>query len=90
MSSTAISNYFGSDSTGGGIGFQFRAIKKDADRQRACFDSGGDPKDLGIGSGKGQSLVTDYFTQHITFSLVLHKQTTLIDEQSRDGKVYWQ
>ncbi len=56
MSSTAISNYFGSDSTGGGIGFQFRAIKKDADRQRACFDSAGDPKDLGIGSGKGQTL----------------------------------
>jgi hypothetical protein len=60
MRSTAISNYFGSDSTGGGIGFQFRTIKKDADRQRACFDSGGDPKDLGIGGpqAKGQILKT--------------------------------
>jgi hypothetical protein len=53
-----ISKYFGSDSTGGGIGFQFRAIKADAKRQRDCVDTGGDPKDLNIGSlkigGKGE------------------------------------
>lgn len=80
MRSTAISNYFGSDSTGGGIGFQFRAIKKDADRQRACFDSGDDPKELCIdapGAGKGQNLLTfPRFTKHNIFSLVhLHLNT---------------
>ncbi len=77
MRSTAISNYFGSDSTGGGIGFQFRAIKKDADRQRACFDSGGDPKDLGIGgAGKGQILIKLflYTAQHVFFG---HLQPTI-------------
>ncbi|TVY40899.1 hypothetical protein LSUB1_G002346 [Lachnellula subtilissima] len=47
-----ISTYFGSDSTGGGIGFQFRAIKADAKRQRDCIDAGGDPRDLNIGGGK--------------------------------------
>jgi hypothetical protein len=47
-----ISKYFGSDSTGGGIGFQFRQIKADAKRQRDCVDAGGDPKNLNIG-GKG-------------------------------------
>ena len=51
-----VSKYFGSDSTGGGIGFQFRQIKADAKRQRECYDAGGDPKDLNIG-GKG----ADYF-----------------------------
>jgi hypothetical protein len=45
-----ISKYFGSDSTRGGIEFQFRSIKQDAKRQRACADSGGDPKNLGIGA----------------------------------------
>jgi hypothetical protein len=32
---------FGSDSTGGGIGFQFRQIKHWAQRQKACANSGG-------------------------------------------------
>lgn len=45
---------FGSDSTGGGIGFQFRQIKNDAKRQRACVASGGDPRTLDIGS-KGEN-----------------------------------
>ncbi|TVY23936.1 hypothetical protein LHYA1_G007406 [Lachnellula hyalina] len=48
-----ISTYFGTDSTGGGIGFQFRAIKADAKRQRDCIEAGGDPRDLNIG-GKGE------------------------------------
>ncbi|KAL2062717.1 hypothetical protein VTL71DRAFT_5789 [Oculimacula yallundae] len=46
-----ISKYFGKDSTKGGIEFQFRTIKADAKRQKACADSGGDPQTLGIGSG---------------------------------------
>ncbi|KAK0124026.1 hypothetical protein ONS95_009012 [Cadophora gregata] len=46
-----ISKYFGKDSTKGGIEFQFRAIKQDAKRQKACADAGGDPQTLGIGSG---------------------------------------
>ncbi|KAF4613410.1 hypothetical protein G7Y89_g15477 [Cudoniella acicularis] len=50
-----ISNYFGSDSTPGGIGFQFRAIKADAKRQRDCFHAGGDPKNLTIGGGKAMA-----------------------------------
>jgi hypothetical protein len=66
-----MSNYFGTDSTGGGIEFQFRAIKKDAKRQRAWFDSGGDPKELGIGvpgTGKGQNLADiSFFAQHVFF-----------------------
>ena len=76
MRSIAISNYFGSDCTGGGIGFQFRAIRKDADRQRACFDSGGDPKNLGIGS-KSQSLKISSFTKHVFFAYA--QPPTLID-----------
>ena len=48
-----ISKYFGTDSTGGGIGFQFRTIKANATRQRKCIQDGGDPKDLGIGSNFG-------------------------------------
>ncbi len=48
--------YFGSDATGGGIGFQFRAIRADAKRQVDCVKNHGDPKDLGIGAGKGQKL----------------------------------
>ncbi|TAQ86433.1 hypothetical protein B7494_g5243 [Chlorociboria aeruginascens] len=47
-----MSNYFGTDSTPGGIQFQFRAIKQDAQRQKAAFDAGTDPKDLVIGGGK--------------------------------------
>ncbi|PVH77946.1 hypothetical protein DL98DRAFT_422861, partial [Cadophora sp. DSE1049] len=42
---------FGKDSTKGGIEFQFRTIKQDAKRQKACADAGGDPQTLGIGSG---------------------------------------
>jgi hypothetical protein len=66
-----MSNYFGSDSTGGGIQFQFRAIKKDAKRQRQCFNSSGDPRELGIGvlgTGKGQDLADiSFFVQHVFF-----------------------
>ena len=48
-----ISNYFGSDSTRGGIEFQFRSIKNNAKRQKECFDKGGDPfLDLATGSDK--------------------------------------
>jgi hypothetical protein len=54
LRSLEISKYFGTDSTGGGIGFQFRQIKNDAKRQRQCVESGGDPKDLVIGGGKGE------------------------------------
>jgi hypothetical protein len=50
--SVEIAKHFGSDATSGGIGFQFRAIKADAKRQRDCVENGGDPVDLGIG-GKG-------------------------------------
>ncbi|TVY90621.1 hypothetical protein LAWI1_G001156 [Lachnellula willkommii] len=54
-----ISTYFGGDSTRGGIAFQFRAIKADAQRQRDCIDAGGDPQNLNIGGlhasgGKGE------------------------------------
>jgi hypothetical protein len=66
MKFTAISNYFGSDSTGGGIGFQFRALKKDADRQRVCYDSGGDPKDLGIGRPVKSQRLKIFFLSHCT------------------------
>jgi hypothetical protein len=45
----------GTDTTPGGIGFQFRTIKQDAKRQRDAFESGKDPKDLNIGGGKGAS-----------------------------------
>ncbi|KAH8782157.1 hypothetical protein BGZ57DRAFT_926143 [Hyaloscypha finlandica] len=45
-----ISKYFGSDSTSGGTQFVLRAIRANADRQRACADSGGDPKDLALNS----------------------------------------
>ncbi len=55
-SNPEISKFFGTDSTGGGIGFQFRAIKANAELQKNCIASGGDPKDLGIGAGKSQKL----------------------------------
>ncbi|TQV99219.1 hypothetical protein IF1G_01434 [Cordyceps javanica] len=48
-----IAKYFG-QSTADGIQFQFRTIKKDADKMRATADSGGDPSsclDLSSGSG---------------------------------------
>ncbi|KAM3512810.1 hypothetical protein MY11210_003515 [Beauveria gryllotalpidicola] len=48
-----IAKYFG-QSTGDGIQFQFRTIKKDADKMRATADAGGDPStclDLGTSSG---------------------------------------
>ncbi|KAM3509944.1 hypothetical protein MY10362_000287 [Beauveria mimosiformis] len=48
-----IAKYFG-QSTGDGIQFQFRTIKKDADKMRAMADGGGDPStclDLGTSSG---------------------------------------
>jgi hypothetical protein len=48
--SIEISNMFGSDSTKGGIEFQFRQIKTNAKAQKNCFGSGGDPMTLGIGS----------------------------------------
>lgn len=50
-----MANMFGSDSTKGGVEFQFRTIKADAKRQRDCFEKGADPKDLNIGGGKGIS-----------------------------------
>ena len=62
---------FGSDSTGGGIGFQFRQIKSDAKLQRDSVARGEDPKKLGIGSGgaKGGSstfpvALNPFSTQH--------------------------
>ena len=79
MRSTDISKYFGSDSTAGGTQFVLRAIRANADRQRACADSGGDPKDLAlntIGSKQSQRLKIPLFTQHITFSLVMFQPTT--------------
>ena len=64
---------FGSDSTGGGIGFQFRQLKNDAKLQRDSVARGEDPKKLGIGSGgaKGGSSTFSFalnslFTQHNT------------------------
>ena len=90
MRSTDISKYFGSDSTAGGTQFVLRAIRDNADRQRACADSGGDPKDLAlnaIGSKQSQKLKIPLFTQHITFSLVMFNQP-LIDEHYRDGEVH--
>ncbi len=52
---TDISKYFGRDSTKGGIEFQFRSIKADAKRQKACYDAGRDPQTLNIGGGKGST-----------------------------------
>ena len=60
----AISNYFGTDSTPGGIGFQFRTIKADAKRQRDCFNNGGDPQTLSIGGGKGTSSFLRFLSAH--------------------------
>jgi len=54
QSTPGISKHFGSDSTGGGIGWQFRAIKADAKRQQTCVKAGGDPKDLDIGKSQHQ------------------------------------
>jgi hypothetical protein len=39
---------FGKDSTPQGIGYQFRAIKANAVRQREAFEAGIDPQTLGI------------------------------------------
>src|SRR4051812_36322552 len=39
---------FGEDSTAQGIGYQFRAIKANAVRQREAFEAGIDPQTLGI------------------------------------------
>ncbi len=64
-----ISKYFGTDSTGGGIGFQFRAIKANAGLQKKCIASGGDPKDLNIGMAKSQKpslcFVLEYIHTHV-------------------------
>ncbi|EGX91462.1 hypothetical protein CCM_05620 [Cordyceps militaris CM01] len=50
-----IAKYFG-QSTADGIQFQFRAIKKDADKLRAVADSGGDPSAcLDLNSGSSSS-----------------------------------
>jgi len=48
---------FGTDDTGGGIGWQFRQIKADSKLQRDCVKFGGDPQTLGIGS-KGEAAGT--------------------------------
>jgi hypothetical protein len=58
---------FGSDSTGGGIGWQFRQIKNDAKGQRACVASGGDPLDLGIGSKGGESVGSSRTSTYLIF-----------------------
>ncbi|KAH8654137.1 hypothetical protein BGZ60DRAFT_386763 [Tricladium varicosporioides] len=65
-----MSNCFGSDATKGGIEFQFRTIKQDAKRQKACFHAGGDPKDLGIGSGShnGRGYFCLLHLDHFVFS----------------------
>ncbi|KAL5315806.1 hypothetical protein ACEPPN_016678 [Leptodophora sp. 'Broadleaf-Isolate-01'] len=64
-----ISKYFGTDSTKGGIEFQFRTIKADAKRQKACYDAGGDPQALGIGSGPvkaGGSAIAGSYGEGVT------------------------
>ncbi|RDL36409.1 uncharacterized protein BP5553_05761 [Venustampulla echinocandica] len=66
----AMSKYFGSDSTKGGIEFQFRTIKADAKRQRECYDAGGDPKTLNIGSGKE---ISRYLNDGTTTSALDHR-----------------
>ncbi|PQE06651.1 hypothetical protein CJF31_00009776 [Rutstroemia sp. NJR-2017a BVV2] len=43
-----IHKMFGEDSTAQGIGYQFRAIKANAARQREAFEAGIDPQTLGI------------------------------------------
>ncbi|KAJ6781105.1 hypothetical protein PWT90_00686 [Aphanocladium album] len=60
-----IAKYFG-QSTADGIQFQFRTIKKDADKMRATADGGGDPStclDLGSGSGPSFTPTTPPKTQ---------------------------
>lgn len=52
-----IALYFGA-STGDGIGFQFRTIKKDADAMRDAIASGSDPKDVPIDGTTGKSITT--------------------------------
>lgn len=44
-----MANYFGTDCTAGGLGFQMRSFKANAKAQRQAFESGLDPKDLEIG-----------------------------------------
>ncbi|KAG4439123.1 hypothetical protein IFR05_005410 [Cadophora sp. M221] len=71
-----ISKYFGKDSTKGGIEFQFRSIKADAKRQKACYDAGRDPQTLGIGSGivkSGGSAITHYMAEGTTGVAVEHR-----------------
>lgn len=56
-----LSKYFGKDSTAGGIQFQFRTLKHNAKRQKACADAGGDPQTLGIGSLGGVDQSTLFY-----------------------------
>ena len=65
-----ISKFFGSDSTSQGIGFQFRQIKNDAKRQRACVAAGSDPASLSLTGGADNSgpiqPFSYYFPKHKT------------------------
>ncbi|CAG8956020.1 hypothetical protein HYFRA_00008876 [Hymenoscyphus fraxineus] len=84
MINLAISNYFGSDSTAGGIGFQFRQIKNDAKRQRQCFDSGGDPKDLNIGAGGGTGkAIAAYYQEDSTKHSIEHRMRVIKAEAKK-------
>ncbi|CZT02253.1 uncharacterized protein RCO7_11042 [Rhynchosporium graminicola] len=71
-----ISKYFGKDSTKGGIEFQFRTIKQDAKRQKACADTGGDPQTLGIGTGAIKAsgpAIAHYMADGATAAAVEHR-----------------
>lgn len=63
-----ISKYFGQDSTKGGIEFQFRSIKADAKRQKACYEAGGDPQTLVIGGGAAKGSTSGGKTSSTTFA----------------------
>lgn len=62
MNSSEISKFFGKDSSTGGIGFQFREIKRNAKLQRACADAGGDPQTLNIGTGEKGAFSFSFIT----------------------------
>jgi hypothetical protein len=67
----AISNYFGTDTTKGGIEWQLRAIKAHAKRQRDCFNNGGDPQTLSIGADKGTSSLLRFLSSTIQKHMIL-------------------
>ncbi|CAG8978918.1 hypothetical protein HYALB_00005255 [Hymenoscyphus albidus] len=75
---------YGKDSTGGGIGFQFRQIKNDAKRQRQCFESGGDPKDLNVGAGSGtEKAIAAYYQEDSTKHSIEHRMRVIKAEAKK-------